>query len=121
MHGSETAMHATSTIEKPRASRAKPRKAAAPVEPRLDPASAAKAAKLRYVSDKSPGITRHRSGTTFSYRSPDGKPIRDKETLQRIKRLAIPPAWEEVWICPYENGHIEAVGRDARRRKQYRY
>jgi DNA topoisomerase-1 len=94
---------------------------AAPPEPPLDPAAAARIARLRYVSDKKPGITRHRSGVSFSYRGPDGKLIRDKETLRRIKRLAIPPAWEDVWICPFENGHIQAVGRDARRRKQYRY
>jgi DNA topoisomerase-1 len=102
-------------LERPRPAR-KP-----PPEPRLDPVKAAKVAQLRYVSDKKPGITRHRSGTSFSYHHPDGKPVRDEETLARIKRLAIPPAWEEVWVCPFENGHIQAVGRDARRRKQYRY
>jgi DNA topoisomerase-1 len=102
-------------IERPRAAENRP------VEPRLDPVKAARIAKLRYVSDKKPGITRHRGGTSFSYRTPDGKVIRDEETLKRIKSLAIPPAWEEVWICPFENGHIQAVGRDARRRKQYRY
>jgi DNA topoisomerase-1 len=82
---------------------------------------AAKAARLRYVSDKKPGITRHRTGVSFSYRDPAGKVIRDERTLARIKKLAIPPAWEEVWICPDANGHIQAVGRDARGRKQYRY
>src|SRR5918992_1243254 len=97
--------------------------AAGTVEVRSEAAAveAAKAAKLRYVSDRKPGITRHRTGTTFSYRDPAGDLIRDEETLARIKKLAIPPAWEEVWICPDPNGHIQAVGRDARGRKQYRY
>jgi DNA topoisomerase-1 len=82
---------------------------------------AARAAQLRYVSDRKPGITRHRTGTSFSYRDPSGKLVRDAETLGRIKRLAIPPAWEDVWICPDPNGHIQAVGRDDKGRKQYRY
>src|SRR3954451_9004669 len=82
---------------------------------------AARAAGLRYVSDRKPGISRHRSGVSFSYRDADGKIVRDKETLRRIKSLAVPPAWTDVWICPFENGHIQAVGRDDRRRKQYRY
>ena len=82
---------------------------------------AARAAQLRYVSDRRPGITRHRTGTSFGYRDADGKLVRDAETLGRIKRLAIPPAWEAVWICPDANGHIQAVGRDAKGRKQYRY
>lgn len=84
-------------------------------------AAAARAARLRYVSDRKPGITRHRRGASFGYRSPDGRPIRDADTLARIKRLAVPPAWEEVWISPDPDGHIQAVGRDARGRKQYRY
>jgi DNA topoisomerase-1 len=83
--------------------------------------AAARAAQLRYVSDRRPGITRHRAEDGFLYRHPDGRPVRDGETLGRIRRLAIPPAWEEVWICAEPNGHIQAVGRDARRRKQYRY
>jgi DNA topoisomerase-1 len=83
--------------------------------------AAARAAQLRYVTDRRPGITRHRTGASFSYRDPGGKLIRDAETLGRIKRLAIPPAWESVWISPDANGHIQAVGRDARGRKQYRY
>jgi DNA topoisomerase-1 len=82
---------------------------------------AARAAQLRYVSGRKPGITRHRTGTSFSYRAPDGKLVRDAETLGRIRKLAIPPAWEEVWIGPDPSGHIQAVGRDARGRKQYRY
>lgn len=85
------------------------------------PAVAARVAGLRYASDDKPGITRRARGASFVYRSPNGSPVRDKETLGRIRSLAIPPAWTEVWICPQENGHIQATGRDARRRKQYRY
>lgn len=91
------------------------------IEPVLDPAAAARAASLRYVSDATPGITRRRAGTGFAYRDPAGHLIRDRAVLRRIKALAVPPAWTEIWICPYANGHIQAVGRDARRRKQYRY
>lgn len=76
---------------------------------------------LRHVSDERPGITRERDGDGFRYLDRDGALIKDEETLARIKALAIPPAWTEVWICPYANGHIQATGRDARRRKQYRY
>jgi DNA topoisomerase-1 len=76
---------------------------------------------LRYSSDARPGITRRRAGRGFSYRAPDGSPIRDREVLSRIRALAVPPAWTEVWICPDPAGHVQATGRDARRRKQYRY
>src|SRR5689334_3590246 len=89
--------------------------------PRLDPEEAAKAAGLNYVSDTAPGITRQRDGKLFNYFDPEGKPVADQETLLRIRSLVIPPAWEEVWICPSDRGHIQAVGRDARGRKQYRY
>src|SRR5436305_11815840 len=82
---------------------------------------AARAAGLRYVNDGEPGITRRRAGKSFSYRSPDGTLVRDAETLQRIRSLAVPPAWTDVWICPSARGHIQATGRDARGRKQYRY
>ena len=82
---------------------------------------AARAVGLRYVNDGEPGITRRRAGKSFSYRTPDGAPVRDAETLQRIRSLAIPPAWTDVWICPSPRGHIQATGRDARGRKQYRY
>jgi DNA topoisomerase-1 len=91
-----------------------------PQEPQ-DPAGAARAAGLRYATDRRPGITRRRAGRGFSYRSPDGRLVRDPETLARIRALAIPPAWRDVWICPAPNGHLQAVGRDARGRKQYRY
>jgi DNA topoisomerase-1 len=77
--------------------------------------------RLRHSTDRDSGITRHRAGRGFSYRDPDGRTIRDRETLARIRRLAIPPAWTEVWICPTPNGHLQATGRDARGRKQYRY
>jgi DNA topoisomerase I len=83
--------------------------------------SAAKAAKLRYVSDRRPGISRARRADGFTYHNPDGSTVTDEDTLARIRKLAIPPAYEHVWICPYPNGHLQAVGRDARGRKQYRY
>jgi len=86
-----------------------------------DPVAAAKIAGLRYVSDADPGIRRKRAGRSFSYTGLDGRPIRDRETLARIKSLAIPPAWTEVWICPHADGHIQASGRDDKGRKQYRY
>jgi DNA topoisomerase-1 len=82
---------------------------------------AARAAGLRYVTDAVPGITRRRAGKGFSYRGPGDEPIRDRDEIQRIRALAIPPAWTDVWICPQPNGHIQATGRDARGRKQYRY
>src|ERR1051326_3800416 len=82
---------------------------------------AAKEAVLRYVSDEGPGYTRKPRGKHFEYFDTEGKPIRDEQRLLRIKRLAIPPAWADVWICPSANGHIQATGRDARGRKQYRY
>ena len=90
----------------------------------VDPEASAKSARLRYVADDGPGITRERRGegpTDFVYRSPAGEPIDDEATLARIRSLAIPPAWEKVWICPLANGHIQATGRDAKGRKQYRY
>ncbi len=87
-----------------------------------DPQKAAAAAGLRYVSDEGlAGITRHGAPGRFQYRRPDGKPVRDKATLNRIKALVIPPAWKQVWIAPYPNAHLMATGRDARGRKQYRY
>ena len=76
---------------------------------------------LRYVSDGIRGIMRRRAGNGFSYRAPDGSLVRDRDTLTWIRRLAIPPAWREVWISPFRHGHLLATGRDARGRKQYRY
>jgi DNA topoisomerase-1 len=85
------------------------------------PDEAAELAGLRYVSDLDPGIRRRRAGRGFRYVGPDGQTIRDQATLARIRSLAIPPAWTDVWICPRANGHLQASGRDARGRKQYRY
>lgn len=86
-----------------------------------DEVQSAKAAGLRYVVPSGLGIRRIRKGKGFSYLDPEGRPLRDKETLERIRSLVIPPAWTSVWISPDPNGHIQAVGRDARGRKQYRY
>jgi len=83
--------------------------------------SHARRAGLRYVSDAGPGITRVRAGKGFVYRDPRGRVIREARTLARIRSLVIPPAWTGVWICPSPHGHIQATGRDARGRKQYRY
>ena len=83
--------------------------------------SSAEAAGLRFVSDESRGIARQRQGKAFRYLSPSGKSLKDRAELARIRKLAIPPAWTDVWICPSPNGHIQATGRDARGRKQYRY
>jgi DNA topoisomerase-1 len=76
---------------------------------------------LRYVSNNQPGYTRKATGDDFEYFDTEGKLIRDEQRLLRIKRLAIPPAYTDVWICPSANGHIQATGRDTRGRKQYRY
>jgi DNA topoisomerase I len=86
-----------------------------------NPAGSAKVAGLRYVTDATPGITRQRSGAGFRYRGADGAALRDKAMIARIRALAVPPAWERVWICPRADGHLQATGRDARGRKQYRY
>lgn len=92
-----------------------------PLDLALDPVESSKLAHLRYVSDERPGIRRKRWGRSFRYFDPEGKPIQDEKTLARIKSLAIPPAWRQVWICPLSNGHLQATGRDARGRKQSRY
>ena len=81
----------------------------------------ARAASLHYTSDDAGGITRHRTGTGYSYRDPRGVALQDRDSRERIAALAIPPAWENVWISPDPAGHIQAAGRDARGRKQYRY
>lgn len=86
-----------------------------------EPAAIAEQAGLRYVCDDQPGITRRRSGDGFAYLEPDGSRVTDRELLDRIRKLAIPPAWTDVWICRQRNGHLQATGRDARGRKQYRY
>lgn len=81
----------------------------------------AREAGLVYTTDSSPGMTRKRSGRGFSYRDADGDPVRDRGTLERVRRLAIPPAWTDVWISRTPAGHLQATGRDARGRKQHRY
>ena len=83
--------------------------------------AAAEEAGLVYVDDSRPGLTRKRTGTGFRYLDARGAPVRDKAALARIRALAVPPAYTDVWICPRRNGHIQATGRDAKGRKQYRY
>jgi DNA topoisomerase-1 len=87
----------------------------------VDPREAAESAGLVYVSDEDKGIRREREGDGFAYYRPGGDRLRDEAALERIRKLAIPPAWTEVWICPRANGHLQATGRDARGRKQYKY
>src|SRR5688500_13228699 len=81
---------------------------------------AARVADLRYVNDQEPGINRVKKGKGFAYIY-DSKPLKDEAQLARIRKLAIPPAWTNVWICARDNGHIQATGLDLRNRKQYRY
>jgi DNA topoisomerase I len=90
-------------------------------EAATDPAAAARAAGLRYADPTGPGIRRVRAGRGFTYRAADGRTVRSPAELRRIRRLAIPPAWTDVWISPNDNDHLQATGRDARGRKQYRY
>jgi DNA topoisomerase-1 len=90
-------------------------------EPAAESIQAAKSAGLVYVCDDGPGIRRVGTAKNPRYIDAKNRPVNDKNTLARIKRLAIPPAWTEVWICPKQNGHLQATGRDARGRKQYRY
>jgi DNA topoisomerase-1 len=96
-------------------------RAAAAPDPAIDPAASAKRAGLRYVTDSAPGISRRRTGQSFSYRDANGQKVTDSGTLARIRKLAIPPAWKNVWICATPNGHLQATGIDAKGRKQYRY
>jgi len=95
---------------------------AAPGEAALsDATAAARSAGLCYVHDYQPGIARRKRGKRFHYVAADGHSVKDADTLARIKSLAIPPAWTDVWICAHPRGHLQATGRDARGRKQYRY
>jgi DNA topoisomerase-1 len=87
----------------------------------IDPKDAAQSVGLRYVADARPGIRRQKAGNGFTYKRVDGSKLAEFEVLERIKALAIPPAWTDVWICPFADGHIQATGRDAKGRKQYRY
>lgn len=86
-----------------------------------DPVKTARAAKLVYVSDTMPGIRRQRADDRFIYLDPKGSEVVDEETLARIRSMALPPAWENVWISPRANGHLQATGIDTKNRKQYRY
>lgn len=87
----------------------------------VDPQEAAESVGLVYVSDDQPGIKRQKRGKGFRYVLPSGKAVSDAKVLERIRKLAIPPAYQDVWICPKANGHLQATGRDAKGRKQYRY
>ena len=87
----------------------------------LDPVDAAKAAGLRYTNDRQAGYRRESRGDSVRYLTADGKTLRDKDALARIRSLVIPPAWTDVWITPHANGHLQCTGRDARGRKQSRY
>jgi DNA topoisomerase-1 len=87
----------------------------------VDPKDAAQSVGLRYVSDARPGIRRRKTGTGFTYARADGSKLADPDVLKRIKALVIPPAWVDVWISPFADGHLQATGRDAKGRKQYRY
>jgi DNA topoisomerase-1 len=90
------------------------------MKPALNPDDA-KTVGLRYVNDVQPGFTRRRNGKGFSFKDQDGNTVRDADTIARFRALVIPPAWRDVWICPYSNGHIQATGFDERGRKQYIY
>ena len=90
-----------------------------PVDP--DTRDTIRRAKLTYADPDGPGIARRRNGHGFKFVRPTGAAIKDSETIERVRRLAVPPAWDEVWISPDPRGHIQAVGRDAKGRKQYRY
>ena len=86
-----------------------------------DPADVARRSSLRYVTDTDPGYSRHRRAAGFTYRDQHNLVIKDRKNIERIAKLAIPPAWSHVWIAQQPNGHIQATGRDAKGRKQYRY
>lgn len=86
-----------------------------------DPKNAAECVGLRYVSDARSGIRRKKAGLGFAYTRADSSRLTERDVLKRIKALAIPPAWTDVWICPFADGHVQATGRDAKGRKQYRY
>jgi DNA topoisomerase-1 len=98
-----------------------PKRSREPQPTTPDPVTSAKEAGLRYVTDTQPGLRRKRAGKGFQYLDAAGAVIRDGATLARIRSLAIPPAWSDVWICARDDGHLQATGFDARHRKQYRY
>ncbi len=95
--------------------------AASPDGAREENRAAAESVGLVYVGDEGPGITRRKSGASWRYTGPDGKTVKDHWEKKRIDAIGIPPAYTDVWICPREDGHIQATGRDAKGRKQYRY
>ncbi len=86
-----------------------------------DPAKVAKAARLNYVNDSQPGISRRQKHDHFIYLNPKGEEVTDEASLARIRKMALPPAWQNVWICAKPNGHLQATGIDTKGRKQYRY
>lgn len=86
-----------------------------------NPEVSAKIAGLKYITDSAPGISRVKNGKSFVYYSPEGKKINAEEVLERIKKLVIPPAWQDVWVSPIASGHLQVTGKDARGRKQYKY
>ncbi|MBP2290523.1 DNA topoisomerase IB [Azospirillum rugosum] len=92
-----------------------------PTDLQADSKEAAACAGLIYVSDEEPGIRRRRAGKGFTYKWPDGQTVTEEDTLARIRKLAIPPAYRDVWICTEPEGHLQATGRDDKGRKQYRY
>src|SRR5512143_1092927 len=106
---------------RPRLREMKPAIAIPDPERLQDPVESAHVVGLRYVTDEMPGIRREKAGQGFRFRYPTGDIVQDEEVLRRIKSLAIPPAWTEVWICPDPRGHLQATGRDDRGRKQSRY
>jgi DNA topoisomerase-1 len=115
----QRAVHQRRRMLKAVRSKAAPGKTSSAV---LDPISSARVAGLRYVNDeRMPGIRRVGAKLRVRFLGADGKPVTDQSELQRIRSLAIPPAWTQVWICPHANGHLQATGRDVRGRKQYRY
>ena len=105
----------TQSADVPKAARGKT------LAPVADSVESAKAAGLRYVDDTGPGIVRKGTGRGIQYIGQDENVVRDPQALGRIKALAIPPAWQDVWVCPTPNGHIQATGRDRKGRKQYLY
>jgi DNA topoisomerase IB len=111
----------TGALQNPAMPSSTSRSTATPAGDASPAATQAVEAGLIHVSDDDPGISRRRAGKGFAYRQPNGDAVRDAATLQRIRALAIPPAYTEVWICRSARGHLQATGRDARRRKQYRY
>ncbi len=112
----------TRTCHCSRMPRTAPQPSPTPASSALEAAAqSARAAGLRHVNDATAGLQREREGDGFGYRNAGGARVRDESVLQRIRALAIPPAWTDVWICPHPNGHLQASGRDARGRKQYRY